>query len=205
MLLNATYWEIRYQTHQTGWDLGAVSPPLRAYADQLTDKNLNILIPGAGNGYEAEYLVKMGFTNVTVVDLAPSALAGLRERAGDTPALRLVQGDFFDQTGPYDLVLEQTFFCALDPSLRSAYARKMHELLEPGGKLVGLLFDTDFGAPGPPFGGSAAEYRTLFAPLFHLDVLETAHNSIKPRAGRELFIKFVKSSGPPLKSKIQRS
>ncbi len=195
-MLDQTYWETRYQTHQTGWDLGAVSPPLRAYADQLTDKNLNILIPGAGNGYEAEYLVKTGFTNVTVVDLAPSALAALRERVGDTPALRLVAGDFFEQTGPYDRVLEQTFFCALDPSLRPAYARKMHDLIAPGGKLAGLLFDTHFENPGPPFGGSVAEYRALFAPLFRLDVLETAYNSVKPRAGREVFIKFVKIHSP---------
>lgn len=199
-MLDQTYWETRYQTHQTGWNLGAVSPPLRAYADQLTDNNLKILIPGAGNGHEAEYLVKTGFTNVTVVDLAPSALAALRERVGDTPALRLVQGDFFDQTGSYDLVLEQTFFCALDPSLRPAYARKMHELLASGGKLVGLLFDIQFENPGPPFGGSAVEYRALFTPLFRLDVLETAYNSVKPRAGREVFVKFVKMN-PTLSSR----
>lgn len=192
MQLNQTYWETRYQTHQTGWDLGAVSPPLKEYADQLADKSLNILIPGAGNGYEAEYLVETGFTDVTVLDLAPSPLAHLRERVGENGSLRLVQGDFFAHAGRYDLILEQTFFCALDPDLRPAYARKVHELLKPGGKLVGVLFNVDFENPGPPFGGSEDEYRTLFAPLFRLDVLETAYNSVKPRAGRELFFKFVK-------------
>jgi SAM-dependent methyltransferase len=193
MQLNQTYWETRYQTHQTGWDLGAVSPPLKAYADQLMDKTLKILIPGAGNGYEAEYLVKNGFTDVTVLDLAFSPLARLRERVGENEALHLVQGDFFAHAGQYDLILEQTFFCALDPSLRPAYARKMHELLKPGGKLVGLLFNVDFEHDGPPFGGSEAEYRALFAPLFRPGVLETACNSVKPRAGRELFIRFSKS------------
>lgn len=192
MPYDQTYWETRYQTHQTGWDLGAVSPPLKAYADQLTDKALKILIPGAGNGYEAEYLVNSGFTDVTVLDLAPSPLAHLRERVGETPSLRLVQGDFFAHAERYDLILEQTFFCALDPALRPAYARKAHELLNPGGKLVGLLFNVDFEHEGPPFGGSEDEYRTLFAPLFRLDALETAYNSVKPRAGRELFIRFVK-------------
>lgn len=192
MPYDQTYWETRYQTHQTGWDLGAVSPPLKAYADQLTDKSVKILIPGAGNGYEAEYLVRTGFTAVTVIDLAPSPLAHLRERVGETDALRLVQGDFFAHADRYDLILEQTFFCALDPALRPAYTRKMHELLNPGGKLVGLLFNVDFAHDGPPFGGSEAEYRTLFAPRFRLDVLETAYNSVKPRAGREVFVKFVK-------------
>jgi len=194
MQLDQTYWETRYQTQQTGWDLGAVSPPLKAYADQLGDKSLKILIPGAGNGYEAEYLVNTGFTDVTGLDLAPSPLASLRGRVGENPALHLVQGDFFAHAERYDLVLEQTFFCALDPALRPAYARKAHELLNPGGRLVGLLFNVAFEHNGPPFGGSEDEYRALFASLFRLDTLETAHNSVKPRAGRELFFKFVKLS-----------
>ncbi len=194
MPLDQTYWQTRYQTGQTGWDLGAVSPSLRAYIDQLTDpecSGLSILIPGAGNGHEASYLVEKGFTAVTVIDLAPLPLARLRERVGENPALRLVEGDFFDHAGPYDLVLEQTFFCALDPVLRPAYVRQMHQLLKPGGKLVGVLFNTDFENPGPPFGGSEDEYRKLFSPYFRLDVLETATNSVKPRAGREVFINFV--------------
>lgn len=193
-MLDQTYWESRYQADQTGWDLGAVSPPLKAYADQLTDKDLRILIPGGGSGYEAEYLVENGFTSVTVVDLAPSPLALLRQRVGQTGALRLVEGDFFSHEGPYDLVLEQTFFCAIDPALRLGYVRHVHKLLKSGGKLVGLLFDANFEKSGPPFGGSANEYRRLFEPYFHLDVLETATNSVKPRAGRELFIKFFKNS-----------
>jgi hypothetical protein len=48
------------RSNETGWDLGQVSPPLKAYIDQLTDKNLRILIPGCGNSYEAEYLLEKG-------------------------------------------------------------------------------------------------------------------------------------------------
>ncbi|MCY7349854.1 MAG: TPMT family class I SAM-dependent methyltransferase [Cytophagaceae bacterium] len=192
MNFDETYWESRYQEGQTGWDLGAGSPPLKAYADQLTDRTLRILIPGCGLGYEAAYLVENGFSDVTVVDLAPSALARLRQQVGETAALNLVQGDFFAHEGQYDLVLEQTFFCAIDPALRPDYARHVHELLKPDGKLVGVLFDVNFEKPGPPFSGSAGEYRRVFEPGFHLEVLETATNSVKPRAGRELFIKFVK-------------
>lgn len=40
----------------------------------------------------------------------------------------------------------------------------------------------------PPFGGNEAEYRALFARHFHLEKLETAPDSIAPRAGRELFL-----------------
>ncbi len=105
--------------------------------------------------------------------------------------LRLVTGDFFQYEGPFDLILEQTFFCALSPALRKDYALKMHELLTPGGKLAGVLFDKDFGG-GPPFGGYAEEYRALFEPLFRIRTLAPCYNSIPPRAGTEVFILLEK-------------
>lgn len=42
------------------------------------------------------------------------------------------------------VLMEQTFFCAINPSLRKDYVAKMHELLAPNGKLVGVLFDKEF-------------------------------------------------------------
>lgn len=37
MALDELYWDQRYQNKQTGWDLGAISPPLKAYFDQWSD------------------------------------------------------------------------------------------------------------------------------------------------------------------------
>ena len=45
---------------------------------------------------------------------------------------------------------------------------------------------------GPPFGGSFAEYRELFTPYFHIEIMEQCYNSIPPRVGNELFVKFLK-------------
>ena len=59
----------------------------------------------------------------------------------------------------------------------------------PGGKLVGLLFDTEFaGATEPPFGGTRTEYAEYFRPYFDFIHFDTAYNSLRARAGRELFI-----------------
>ena len=60
------------------------------------------------------------------------------------------------------------------------------------GKVVGLLWNHEFGNPEPPFGGSMAEYLELFSVHFKVDILDLAYNSIKPRSGRELFIKLIK-------------
>jgi SAM-dependent methyltransferase len=188
--LNATYWEERYEHGQTGWDAGGITAPLKAYFDHLTDKEMHILIPGAGNAYEAEYLHHLGFSNVHVIDLAHHPLDNLKARIPGFPHDHLIQGDFFDHTGSYNLIVEQTFFCALHPGKRKAYAQKMHELLKPGGYLVGLLFNVPLNSHQPPFGGSAEEYLEYFSPLFEIITFETAYNSIPPRAGRELFIRL---------------
>lgn len=64
MQLDADFWNERYSSQQTGWDIGSPSTPLKEYIDQLTDKDIRILIPGCGNAYEAEYLHQQGFSNV---------------------------------------------------------------------------------------------------------------------------------------------
>ncbi|MBX2983342.1 MAG: SAM-dependent methyltransferase [Flavobacteriales bacterium] len=194
MELNADFWEERYATSDTRWDLGAVSTPLKTYFDQLTDKKLEIMIPGGGRSYEAEYLHRLGFGNVHVVDLTGAPFADLVERCPDFPKDHLHVADFFSHAGRYDLIIEQTFFCALDPKLRPRYVKRMHELLHPGGKLVGVLFDDPLNTDHPPFGGNEAEYRKLFSPVFADLSLERCHNSIPPRAGRELWLRAVKET-----------
>jgi thiopurine S-methyltransferase len=192
MDLGSSFWTERYTSGETGWDLGAVSDPLRCYFDQLTDKQLEILIPGGGRSYEAEYLHRLGFGKVHVVDLSGEPMAALLDRCPDFPQAHLHQGNFFDHAGRYDRIIEQTFFCALDPQLRTQYVLHMHELLAPGGKLVGVLFDDPLFQDHPPFGGSADEYRRLFGTQFPDLKLEACYNSIKPRAGRELWLSATK-------------
>ena len=192
-IFDQAFWSEKYRAGQTGWDLGGVSPPIKAYIDQLHNKELSILIPGAGNAYEAAYLYEMGFKNITVLDLAKEPLTNLKKRIPDFPESKLVQQDFFEHEGQYDLILEQTFFCALDPSLRMDYIIKMQSLLKANGKLVGLLFDFRLTEEGPPFGGDADAYSLAFQEQFKLRTLEPCYNSIKPRLGRELFIIFEKN------------
>lgn len=190
MQLNKDYWENRYTTDEIGWDVGQITTPLKEYIDQVTDKAVKILIPGAGNGYEVDYLIERGFTNVFVIDLAEIPLQHIKKRNPDFPSEHLIQGDFFKLNDTFDLILEQTFFCALHPELREKYVQKMHSLLKPNGKIAGLLFDFPLTEVGPPFGGSKTEYETLFSNQFHIKTLEKAYNSIKPRADRELFFIF---------------
>ena len=191
MNLSYKFWDNRYKAKDTGWDLGEISPPLKAYFHQLKNKDLKILIPGGGHSYEAEYLHAKGFKNVYVVDVSKTALENLKNRVVDFPAKHLINSDFFDVDSAFDLIIEQTFFCAIDPNLRPAYAAKAFELLNTNGKVVGLLFDDTLNNDKPPC-GSKAEYTEYFHPYFDILIMEDAHNSIASRRGRELFFKIEK-------------
>ena len=204
---DANFWNEHYLHNTTTWDMGKVSPPLAAYFSQLLNKDCSILIPGCGNSYEAAWLLEHRFTSITLIDISEALTHRLRQVFAGTPdpPLQIITGDFFRLTGQYDLIIEQTFFCALDPSLRESYIDHMHQLLRPGGKLAGLLFDRSFGgasslAPprsfpllrsgitgGPPFGGHEAEYHKLLEKKFRIKTLAPCYNSIAPRAGSELF------------------
>lgn len=193
MNLNKEFWDKKYADNKLGWDIGYISTPLKTYIDQLTNKNSKILIPGAGNGYEAIYLLENGFTNVFVIDIALQPLKNIKERYPDFPSDRLINMDFFEfDDSNFDLILEQTFFCALNPTLRSKYADKMRSLLNTKGKLAGLLFDFPLTNEGPPFGGTLQEYNKLFSHYFKINTMARAYNSIKPRKGNELFFIFEK-------------
>ncbi|HYG51943.1 MAG TPA: methyltransferase domain-containing protein [Flavobacteriales bacterium] len=183
------YWTTRWKTGETQWDIGYPSTPLKEYIDQLTNKNMSILLPGAGNAWEGIYLLDKGFRNTTILDISAEPLERLQKKG--VPEKNLSYADFFHHHGQYDLLFEQTFFCALDPALRMEYVKKCHSLLKPGGKLVGVLFNDTLNTDHPPFGGNQKEYEALFNNHFHMHI-ESCYNSIKPRQNRELFIHFVK-------------
>lgn len=190
---NKDYWNGLYNKNETGWDIGYPSPAITAYIDQLDHNQYAILIPGCGNSYEAEYLLQKGFTNITLIDVAPLLTQALEEKFRHyiNKEVKIITGDFFEHEGQYDLILEQTFLSALHPSIRNKYVQQMHDLLKPGGTLAGVLFNKHFDE-GPPYGGNEQEYRQLFGGLFNIMELAPCYNSIERRAGAEVFINLKK-------------
>lgn len=189
--MNRKYWEERYLNNETAWDVGCITTPLKNYIDQIENKDLKILIPGAGNSYEFDYLIAEGFKNVFVIDIALQPLENIKKRNPHFEK-HLIHNDFFELSETFDLVIEQTFFCALNPELRNKYVQKMNEIIKPNGKIAGLLFNFPLTEVGPPFGGSFDEYMTLFTDCFSIKTLEKSYNSILPRKDKELFFIFEK-------------
>jgi methyl halide transferase len=192
MNLDSEYWDNRYKNDDFPWDIGSISPPLKKYFDELRDKDIRILIPGAGNSYEAEYLFENGFKNIFVLDISVTAVQNFKMRCSSFPSENILLEDFFVHRKQYDLIIEQTFFCAINPVLRASYVKKMHELLKPNGILAGLLFHDAALKGNPPFAGTKEEYLPMFNKYFNILQFDLTADSVKPRLGRELFIEVRK-------------
>ncbi len=189
--IDELYWDSRYKQGKTGWDIGKPSEPIKCYIDQLSNKELKILIPGCGNAYEAEYLIQQGFKNIHLVDISETLVEKLKlnfKSEIESGRIKITKTDFFDLEGSYDLIVEQTFFCAIEPKLRNKYANQINKLLNKKGKLVGLLFNFIFEDSGPPFGGNMQEYITILGQFLKIKTFEVCYNSIKPRETKELFL-----------------
>ncbi len=184
------FWEKRYETHQTGWDLGQASPPLMELMKKITNKDAKILIPGCGSAHEAKALMELGFSNLWLIDISEKAVQQIQSQLPHFPSDHLICADFFEwEEKDFDVILEQTFFCAILPESRTRYAQNMHQKLKSGGILQGVLFDREF-VGGPPFGGSAQDYEKIFKPYFDFILWESCPCSIPPRANTELWFQL---------------
>lgn len=190
---DSDYWNERWRNQQTGWDIGYPAPAITKYMEGVEDLSIAILIPGCGNAYEAQYLVDKGFTNITLIDIASEACNILQQKFKDvTDQVHIIHDDYFNLNKKFDLIIEQTFFCALPINKRTEYAAKSASILNDEGRIIGVLFNKEFDSDTPPFGGDESLYRMIFEPYFEIKKLELCHHSIPPRKDTELFINFKK-------------
>jgi hypothetical protein len=155
-------WEARYRDQATGWERGTLHP---AYLGWRADGTLapgRIVVPGAGRSQEPLALAREGF-HVTVLDLAPTAVAFQRSALAGTDAA-VVQQDVLTwrPEAPFDAVYDQTCLCALPPALWAAYAAQLRAWLRPGG-VAAMLFMQTGNPEGPPFPCPLDRMRGLFA------------------------------------------
>lgn len=190
-MLDVNFWQERYDSGNTPWDLGGASPHfvelLESHADELPPGKMAVL--GAGRGHDAALFAAAGF-DVVGFDYAPGAIQESSARYGDR--VRFEQADIFDPalTTPgsefhqaFDYVLEHTCFCAIHPRQRTAYVETAAGLLKPGGKLIGIFWehgDTD----GPPYSTTETDLDQHFAGRFERLRLET-RQPVSDRTGLE--------------------
>ncbi len=159
-------WEQRYRDGTTPWQNPTLHPAFVAWRDAGTLAPCRILLPGAGRSAEPAALAAAGF-DVTVVDVAPSAVAMQRAAIGSRG--QAIEADLFawQPDAPFDAIYDQTCLCALPPATLPDYAARLASWLRPGGGLFALLMQTGREG-GPPFDCPIPAMQALFAPpLWH--------------------------------------
>lgn len=184
------YWNDRYLNDDIGWDIGEISRPIKHWLDNYKEQNKKILIPGGGSGFEAGYAYEKGFKNTYYLDFSTVAVNKFKKTFPSFPETQIISKDFFslsDFDGFFDIIIEQTFFCAIQPAMRLRYVNKIYDLLQKNGIVVGLLFNLEFKNDTPPFGGTKTDYKLIFESKFNVLKMEPCINSIAPRAKNELW------------------
>ena len=188
------FWEEIYQAGRAGWDLGGPTPALHRLLESGEITPGRLIVLGAGRGHDARDFARHGFT-VTAVDFAAEAVAAMRELADPSAPTEIVQADIFNLPAEldhaFDVVLEYTCFCAINPARRGEYADVVARLIKPGGTYVALLFPLDQHKGGPPFAVSIDEALALFRKRkFRLRRREIPDDSVWQRRGLEELLVF---------------
>lgn len=198
------YWSERYQRGDTPWDLGNPTPAFAALVERLdfpkptAQYRPHVVIPGCGYGHDALLLAQRGYA-VTAVDFAPEPLEVLKQNAHLLGIeVQTLCMDVFalptHRPAAFDVVLEYTCYCAINPTRRQEYAHAVSALLKPNGIVAGLFFPLDeIERTQPPYSVRIDEIRTHFETAgLVLIANEVPLESHPARAGREQLLMFRK-------------
>jgi SAM-dependent methyltransferase len=169
---DSKFWNDLYCSEKAGWELNQPHGVLPAFVPKLKLSRSRVLVLGAGSGNDAAWFAQQGHI-VTAVDFSHEAIARAKQKYGHLENLRFVQADVLQlphsMDGQFDLVVEHTCYCAIDPTQRNELVRAWRRCLSDSGRLLGIFFVFEK-REGPPFGGSEWEVRERlkkgFRPLY---------------------------------------
>ncbi|KAF8455197.1 S-adenosyl-L-methionine-dependent methyltransferase [Terfezia claveryi] len=195
----STQWNRLWVDNFMPWDQGFPSPALVDLLSSATSGSAprvqkRAVVPGCGKGYDVKLLAEHGFVSCGV-DISEKAVERARECYNENgladegedgkEKVKFILGDYFKDDwvkrevvgeegqaeGAVDLVYDYTFLCALHPTLRPQWAKRIANLLAKG---TGLLICLEFPLhkpleiPGPPWGLRSHIYDKLLGGDFEL-------------------------------------
>jgi methyl halide transferase len=211
LMPDLSFWETRYQSHQTPWDLGQASPYLVALLQNAPNflkadftQDAKVVVPGCGGGHDAALFSQYGFITQGI-DFSASAITLAQQQYGhlcqfyQADVLTLAQQKpEWKNTASH--VIEHTCFCAISPESRLAYRDSVHYLLKPGGYLLGVFWTHD-NPDGPPYSTTVEQLKSLFCvesgftpvalPVLHANTIQ---GTTTKREGTEYLMAFQKET-----------
>ncbi|XP_066364547.1 probable thiol methyltransferase 2 isoform X2 [Miscanthus floridulus] len=155
-------WRRCWEEGVTPWDLGQPTPAVVDLVNSGTlpggdhdGRATTVLVPGCGAGHDVVALSGAG-RFVVGLDISEAAIHKARQRAAaaDGNSFDFVAADFFTWEPPdkFDIIFDYTFFCAFEPSMRPAWAKRIADLLKQDGELITLMYLLRGGAESLGFG-----------------------------------------------------
>ena len=193
---NPIFWNGKYLNNEMGWDIGKPTP-IFIELEKKFKNNSHILVPGCGLGHDALYFAKKKHI-VDALDFSKYAINYISKIASEENIdINTINRDFFllDDTYnmKYDYILEYTFYCAINPSKRSLYAKKCFDLLKNKGVLKGLFLPLNIeSCNNPPYHVTVNEIKKIFSDYFEILKVDRDINSISKRLGNEVYIEMMK-------------
>ncbi|KAL6638257.1 hypothetical protein ACP70R_025829 [Stipagrostis hirtigluma subsp. patula] len=182
-------WRRCWEQGVTPWDLGQPTPAVveLVRSGTLPGDGATVLVPGCGGGYDVVALAGGG-RFVIGLDVCEAAIQKAKQwssaAAAGESSFDFVAADFFTWESPekFDLIFDYTFFCALHPSMRPAWARRMADLLKPDGELITLMYLVEGQEAGPPFNTTVLDYQEVLKPLgFEITCIQDNQVAVEPR------------------------
>lgn len=197
--MDLDFWHDRWEKGETGFHQPTVNPYLGYFygekgASVDIRSTLKVFVPLCGKSMDMQWLSENGYA-VIGVECSPVAVKEFVKNHGvsieeidtgthikytingelaDSASIELILGDFFgltekDVEGVTD-VFDRASLIALPEAMRSAYAKKMTELLAPGVRalLITMTYPQQE-MDGPPFSVSEEEVHDLYHENFNID------------------------------------
>ena len=172
--MSATHWDGVFRTKPAdgvSWHQAEPATSLRLLA-AYAPPPAAVLDVGAGAGTLPDRLLAGGWPDVTVLDVAPSALALVRDRLGDAVSYVVADVTTWRPERTYGAWHDRAVFhFVTDPAARDAYAAVVAAAVAPGGVAVVATFAPDgpescSGLPVTRYDadGLAAAFGEAFAP-----------------------------------------
>lgn len=189
-LSDSEFWTDIYNEGNPGWDLGEPAVAFKDMIQRIKLPKCRILVLGCGAGHDAALFAQAGHV-VTAVDFSAGAIQQAKKLYGHLENISFLQQDIFtlphEWNGTFDVIIEHTCFCAIDPHRRKEMVKLWRRLLHEEGQLMAVFFAM-LKRAGPPYGSSEWEIRELLKDSFQFLFWGRWRKSLPRREGRELFV-----------------
>ncbi|KAJ3678122.1 hypothetical protein LUZ60_001925 [Juncus effusus] len=188
-------WEKSWEEGIVPWDLGKPTPVLVRLVQANSLPKGRALVPGCGTGYDVVALASSE-RYVVGLDISLTAVKKAQQWSAsfaNKDQFAFLAEDFFKWNPEelFDLIFDYTFFCAIEPDMRPAWAKKINQLLKPNGELITLIYLITDQKEGPPFNNTLLDYEKVLNPLgFKAISIEDNELAVKPRKGREKLVRW---------------